>query len=192
MGVSERQAWRILAAYRKEGAAALAHENHSRKPRNAVSGTEADAVVMLASTDYAGANHTHLSELLRDREGIDLSRQTVPPHPDEGRHPQPREATSSPAPGAPHRVPQAGMLVQIDGSHHPWLEERGPRFVLLPAVDYATGIVVNAVFRPEEDTRGYFILMRGLIKRWGVPLALYCDRHGTFRFSGRPRHISRR
>ena len=45
-------------------------------------------------------------------------------------------------------MPQAGMLLQTDGSHHPWLEERGPRFVLLLAVDDATGIVANAVFRP--------------------------------------------
>ena len=44
--------------------------------------------------------------------------------------------------------------MQIDGSHHPWLEERGPRFVLLLAVDDATGIVANAVFRPEENTPG--------------------------------------
>ena len=189
IGVSERHAWRILAAYRKEGAAALAHGNRSRKPHNAVSYTEADAVVKLARTDYAGANHTHLSELLRDREGIDLSRQTVHrilaragiPSPRRRRPPQHRVRHQ--------RMPQAGMLVQIDGSHHPWLEERGPRFVLLLAVDDATGIVVNAVFRPEEDTRGYFILLQGLIERWGVPLALYSDRHGTFRFSGRPRHI---
>ncbi len=181
--------WRILAAYRRAGAAALAHGNRSRKPHNAVSDIEADAVVMLASTDYAGANHTHLSELLRDREGIDLSRQTIHriltrsgiPSPRRRRPPQHRVRRQ--------RMPQPGMLVQIDGSHHPWLEERGPRFVLLLAVDDATGIVANAVFRPEEDTRGYFILMRGLIKRWGVPLTLYCDRHGTFRFSGRPRHI---
>jgi len=34
MGVSERQGWRILAAYRKEGAAALAHGNRSRTPTN--------------------------------------------------------------------------------------------------------------------------------------------------------------
>ena len=33
--------------------------------------------MQLASTTYAGANHTHLTELLRDREGIDLSRPTV-------------------------------------------------------------------------------------------------------------------
>ena len=74
LGVSERHAWRILAAYRREGAAALAHSNRGRRPRDAVSDDEAAAVVQLASITYAGANHTHLSELLRDREGIDLSR----------------------------------------------------------------------------------------------------------------------
>ena len=77
--VSERHAWRLLAAYRREGTAALAHGNRGRKPRNAVSDGEANSVVQLASTTYAGANHTHLTELLRDREGIDLGRPTVRP-----------------------------------------------------------------------------------------------------------------
>ena len=83
------------------------------------------------------------------------------------------------------------MLVQVDGSHYPRLEERGPRFVLLLAVDDATGMVANAVFRQAEDTRGYFILMDGLIRRWGIHLALYTDRHGVFKFNGRPRHVPR-
>ena len=34
-------------------------------------------VVQLARTRYAGTNHTHLTELLMEREGIDLSRSTV-------------------------------------------------------------------------------------------------------------------
>ncbi len=79
------------------------------------------------------------------------------------------------------------MLVQIDGSLHRWLDEDGPQFTLLLAVDDATSAVANAVFSPEEDTRGYFILMRGLIERWGLPIALYSDRHGVFKFSGKPR-----
>ena len=37
LGMSERHAWRILAAYRKAGAAALAHGNRGRLPSNAVS-----------------------------------------------------------------------------------------------------------------------------------------------------------
>ncbi len=35
MGVSERHEWRLLAAYRKEGAAALVHKNRGRIPSNA-------------------------------------------------------------------------------------------------------------------------------------------------------------
>ena len=62
------------------------------------------------------------------------------------------------------RMAQEGMLLQIDGSHHRWLGEQGPRFVLLLAVDDATGTVPDALFSQEEDTRGYFLLMEGLIR----------------------------
>jgi hypothetical protein len=68
----------------------------------------------------------------------------------------------------------------MDGSHHPWLEDRGPRLVLLAAVDDATGEVLAAVFREEEDAHGYFLLLRRLIRRYGVPVAAYTDRHGLF------------
>ena len=77
LGVSERHARRLLNAYRRDGASALAHGNRGRQPHNAVLASEAAAVVRLASTEYAGTNHTHLTELLREREGINLSRPTV-------------------------------------------------------------------------------------------------------------------
>ena len=76
-GISERQLRRILAAYRREGAAALSHGNRGRQPRNTIPEEITDAVVILASEKYAGFNHSHLSEVLAEREGIDLSRQTV-------------------------------------------------------------------------------------------------------------------
>ena len=77
MGVSERDTKRLLAAYRKVDPVALAHGNRGRRPHNAVPEAAAAAVVRLAGNGYAGANHTHLTELLREREGIDLSRPTV-------------------------------------------------------------------------------------------------------------------
>ena len=83
------------------------------------------------------------------------------------------------------RMPQEGMLVQIDGSHHSWLEDRGPKLVLLLAVDDATGTVAQAVFRSSEDTRGYLTLLEGLIRQWGIPLALYSDRHSAFKYNAR-------
>jgi predicted DNA-binding protein (UPF0251 family) len=62
LGVSQRQMWRILAAYRKEGAAALAHGNRGRPPANALSQVTRDRVILLARTSYPGVNDTHLDE----------------------------------------------------------------------------------------------------------------------------------
>ena len=75
--------------------------------------------------------------------------------------------------------------MQIDGSHHPWLEERGPKLVLLLAVDDATGVVAQAVFHTGEDTRGYLVMLEGLVRQWGIPLALYSDRHAAFKYNAR-------
>ena len=77
MGVSTRHTRRLLAAYRKEGAAALAHGNRGRRPSNITSETTRSRVIHLARTRYSGANHTHLSELLREHEGIDIGRTTL-------------------------------------------------------------------------------------------------------------------
>ena len=152
LGVSPRHARRMLSAYREQGAAALAHGNRGRRPHNATSPAEAAAVVELATGHYEGANHTHFTELLSEREGIDLSRPTVRRILTKAGIGSPRSRRSPQHRFRRQRMPQAGMLVQLDGSHHAWLEDRGPKFALLLAVDDATGAVDNAVFRASEDT----------------------------------------
>ena len=179
LGVSERHAWRILAAYRKEGAAALAHGNRGRVPPNTTLAWVQKRVVDIVQKRYRGINHTHLTELLEEREGIVLSRSTV-------RRLLLREGLSSPRYRRSRhryrrqRMPQEGMLLQVDGSHHAWLEERGPVLTLLLAVDDATGTVPYALFREQEDTQGYLLLMRSIVQCRGIPLALYSDRHSVF------------
>ena len=74
MGVSERHGWRILAAYRKEGAAALAHGNRGRTPANVTPLAIREQVVTMAKGRYSGVNHTHLAELLVERESAIPSR----------------------------------------------------------------------------------------------------------------------
>ena len=72
MGVSPRHTRRILADYREKGPIAVAHGHRGRRPSNATSEAVATAVVHLAHTRYSGTNHTHLSELLSERDGIDI------------------------------------------------------------------------------------------------------------------------
>ena len=189
MGISERHTKRLLAAYRRDGPAALAHGNRGRRPHNAVPEAAAAAVVKLASNGYAGANHTHLTELLRERESIDLSRPTVRRILTKAGIGSPRRRRSQQHRFRRRRMPQEGMLVQIDGSNHPWLEDRGPKLTLLIAVDDATGTVAQAVFRTSEDTRGYLVLLEGLIRQWAIPLALYSDRHAAFKYNARQKPV---
>ena len=94
-------------------------------------------------------------------------------------------------------MPREGMLIQVDGSYHRWLWKDGPQFTLLLAIDDATGIVVNALFCELENTHSYFSLLDGLIRRCGIPIALYSDRHAVFKYTppseaaGAPTQFSR-
>ncbi len=56
-------------------------------------------------------------------------------------------------------TPQEGQLWQIDASPHDRLEGRGPRLTLVAAIDDATGTTLEALFRGQEDSQGYILLM---------------------------------
>ena len=186
MGVTSRHTRRILAAYRERGAAALAPGHRGRRSVNATPEALVVDVAHLARTRYAGVNHTHLAELLAEREGIHIGRTTL-------RRVLLDAGLSSPRRRRPpkHRVrrqrmPQEGMLIQMDGSHHPWFGDQAPPFTLLIAVDDATGQVVSAWFCEHEDARSYFLLIRALVEHRGVPVALYTDRHAVFKHTPGP------
>jgi transposase len=179
MGVSERQAWRLLAAYRKEGLAALAHGNRGRKPAHTTKEETKRKVLELALGRYSGFNHSHFTEKLEEPEGINLSRSTVRRILATGGLRSPRKRRAPKHRSRRERRSQEGMMLQIDGSPHDWLQGRGPQLTLVGAIDDATG-TVHALFREAEDAHGYFLLLREIIKGKGVPLALYSDRHGIF------------
>jgi transposase len=180
VGLSIRQLRRLRQAYRRRGVRSLVHGNRGRPSSRRVSAAICERVIRLARTTYVGVNHRHLTELLAEREDLRLSHPTV--HrilraaglrsPRRRRPPKYRQRRE--------RMPRAGMLVQMDGSHHPWLQDRGPAFVLLHAIDDATGTVLGAVFREHEDAAGYLLLLRQVAATHGLPLAVYTDHHGIF------------
>ncbi len=181
--LSSRQLWRILAAYRKEGAAALAHGNRGRKPPNALEHSLKVKVVELACSTYAGFNTQHFTELLVEREDIFLSRSSVRNILLGSGIRSPRKRRAPKHRSRRERYPKEGMLLQIDGSPHAWLEGRGPYLTLIGAIDDATGKVPYALFQEQENTRGYFLMLREITLNYGIPLALYHDRHSIFEIS---------
>lgn len=73
-----------------------------------------------------------------------------------------------------------GELVQIDGSHHDWFEQRAPKCCLIAFIDDATGQVLSARFFDTETTQGYLGLVYEHASTHGLPGAFYSDRHSIF------------
>ena len=185
LDLSLRHVRRILAAYRKEGAAALAHGNRGRKPHHALDSSLMKQVLELAQSTYAGCNNQHFTELLAEREGIALSRSSVRRILLKAGIKSPRKRQPPKHRSRRERYPQEGMLLQTDGSRHDWLEGRGPYLTLVGAIDDATGEVPRGLFREQEDAQGYSLLLRQIVASHGIPMALYHDRHGIFERSKR-------
>ena len=185
LDLSLRHVRKILAAYRKEGAVALAHGNRGRKPHHALDESLRKQVLELAQPTYAGCNTQHFTELLAEREGIALSRSSVRRILLEVGIRSPRKRRPPKHRSRRERYPQEGMLLQIDGSRHDWLGGRGPYLTLVGAIDDATGEVPYGLFREQEDAQGYSLLLREIVGSYGIPMALYHDRHGIFERSKR-------
>lgn len=183
--VSERHLLRLKKGFREEGPAALAHGNRGRRPAHAIEEGLRRNVIELATSVYAGYNHSHLQEQLEEEHALKLSRRSVSRILTAAglRSPRKRRArkhrTRRPA------MPRTGMMLQVDGSRHDWLEGRGPQLVLIGAVDDATGDLVHALFREQEDAAGYLTLLRETVRRRGVPISWYSDRHSIFSRNGK-------
>jgi transposase len=180
LAISPRQVKRLKARYRLGSAAALAHASRGRpSPRRLPERVRA-RILHLARTRYAGFNDHHLCEKLREVDGLSLGRETL------------RRLLRSAGLGSPRkrRAPthrqrrlaraREGEMLLLDGSLHNWLEDRGPQLTLLGFLDDATRKVPVAEFFPTEDARGYFRLLQRVLRRYGVPLSFYGDRHGIF------------
>ena len=76
-------------------------------------------------------------------------------------------------------------MIQIDGSYHGWLEERGPKACLLLFVDDATSAAVAARFVDRENYFAYGALCKSYFKSSGTPVAFYSEKFSVFRVNSR-------
>ncbi len=70
-------------------------------------------------------------------------------------------------------------MVQMDGSHHDWLEGRGPELVLIGYID-ATNEVFGR-FYDHEGTMPAMDSFQRYVRKYGLPMSVYLDRHTTYK-----------
>jgi transposase len=180
LNLTPRHVKRLKSRLRQGGEAALAHASRGRPSPRRLPDRVRDRILQLARTTYAGFNDHHLCEKLVEQEGFSLGRETL------------RRLLRSAGIGSPRqrRAPthrqrrlaraREGEMLLLDASLHRWLEDRGPQLTLLAFLDDATRKVLVAEFFPTEDARGYFRLLHRLLRRFGVPISFYGDRHSVF------------
>jgi len=180
LGLSLRQIWRLVARYREKGATGLLHGNRDRAAHNRTEEKVRAEIQRLAEEDYRDYNDSHFTEELAEAHGIVVSRSTVRRMRREMGQKSPRKHRSARHRKRRERRAKDGMLLQADGSRHDWLEGRGPWLTLIGYIDDASGEVSGAVFREAEDAAGYFMGLKEICLKVGIPAGVYADRHTIF------------
>jgi transposase len=178
MEVSYRQAKRIYRRYRQKGAAGLKHRSAGRVSNRATTRKIRTRVLALVREKYGGEvgarfGPTLAAEHLASEDDVTVDHETL------RRWLLAAGLWSRARKRSPHRRRRErkahfGELVQLDGSFHPWFEDRGPHSCLLTMVDDATGKTVGR-FGAQETIWAAVEVLRAWIDRYGIPQALYTD-----------------
>ena len=181
IGVGRRQIYRLLQAFRADGANGLISRKRGGPSNRALGSVFRETVLAIVRERYADFGPTLAAEKLSELHGLDLGVETlrqwmigaglwVRRKDRLKRIHQPRA-----------RRDCLGELVQIDGSEHWWFEDRGPQCTLLVYVDDATSRLMHLKFVETESTFDYFQATREYLEAYGKPVAFYSDKHGVFR-----------
>lgn len=178
LGKSSETLRRYCRAFEREGVLFVKHGNSGKTPWNKTPQEVQQQIEGLIRTRYFDVNACHLKELLSKNHGLEIGRDFLrrtllrmgllkKAH---GRRRKPRMRRD--------RMPQRGLMIQMDGSPHPWFGDI--KTCLIAAIDDATSEILYGEFFPVEDTLSCMKVVQKLIEKFGLFSVLYVDRAGIF------------
>lgn len=178
----QRQIIRIKKRFVAQGAAGLVHGNRGRTSRRRIGDEVRESVLKVYEEVYYDFNFSHFAECLNEREGIGISRSSVVRIlKDEGIRSKKSVRRRPKLHRSRPRKEAAGMLWQTDATSFEWFGRGNGRATLHAYIDDATGIVTGACFTENECIAGYVAALGMGIEGYGLPMAIYSDRHMIFR-----------
>ena len=179
--ISERHFRRLLRKYRRDGPEGIISGHRGKPSNNRMCPEKREAIIEKLQTEYADFGPTMASEKLEEREGLEVSKETVRQIMiQEGLH-KPKKRKIERIRQMRERRQHRGELVQIDGSYHAWLEDRAGKACLILFVDDATSEILAGEFVEHESFFAYARVCRDYFCQHGLPEVFYSDRHGIFR-----------
>ncbi|MBP6986618.1 MAG: ISNCY family transposase [Alphaproteobacteria bacterium] len=187
LNLSDRQVRRIVRRVRQEGERGVIHRSRGCKGRRRVFKALRDRILRLYQERYKGFGPLLASEKLWELDHIKISDETLRLwliaeglwHVDKRRKVKERSWRA--------RKERFGQMVQMDGSHHTWLEDRGPKLVLMGFIDDATSDF-DGMFFDYEGTKPAMGALKSYAKKNGLPMQLYLDKHSTYKSNSKKRY----
>lgn len=179
LSISYRQCGRRFGRYREEGASGLVHRLRGSISNRSLADEIRQLIAGLYSDLYKDFGPVLFTEKLHSVHGIKADHETIRRllikeglwqvvRQRKKRHRAWRE-----------RRAHFGEMVQMDGSHHRWFEDRGEKCCLMVMIDDATSVRMSLMSK-EETTEAAMRLLWMWIERYGVPKALYTDKKNVF------------
>lgn len=181
LGLSERHVRRLVRSVREFGDGGIVHRGRGRPSNRRLPERVRTRVLKAYRKKYRDFGPTLAAEKLLELDGFRVSRETL------------RQWLLSAGLWTKRRKHRGhrrwrtrkecfGEMVQMDGSHHAWLEDRGPQLVLMGYSDDATGIV-HGQFYDYEGTLPALDSFKRYVRKYGLPLSIYLDKHTTYKSS---------
>ncbi len=189
IGVSRRQMTRLVADFRQNGALGLISKKRGKPSNRKFPDGFRDYVVEIVRQNYHDFGPTLALEKLIEHHDVSVSKETLRKWMIEtglwiSRKEQSKRQIHQPR----LRRECFGEMIQIDGSHHRWFEDRGPRCALLVYIDDATSKIVHLRFCKTENAFDYFHATKTYLREYGKPMIFYSDKHSVFR----THHVSKK
>jgi hypothetical protein len=179
LGISYRQASRMLARFKADGDAGLAHRSRGKPSTNRAPDATKQAILDLYRDRYDGFGPTLAAEKISECEQIPVNHETLRLWLIAAGLWKPKRTRRSGHNPWRKRKNHFGELVQMDGSIHAWFEDRGETCFLMSMVDDATG-KSRFLFSKEETTQAAMALLESWVRAYGIPAALYVDRKTVY------------
>jgi Homeodomain-like domain len=177
LGLTPRHIRRLIKRVAQAGDPGLVHRGRGKPSNRRIPEPVKAKALRLYAQRYGDFGPTLATEKLAACHGITLSAETMRGWlRDTGldhftRRKRPHRAWRE-------RKAHVGELVQLDGSHHDWFEGRGARCVLMAYIDDASSRVY-ARFYAYEGTIPAMDSVQRYVQQYGIPLAIYADKHTT-------------
>ena len=181
--LSVRQVRRLEDKLQDQGERGLIHGLRGRRSHRKIAEKIREKIIGLYDKNYYDFGPTLACEKLWERNGIRISDETL-------RHWLIKKGVWKINKRKRFRCwrerrARFGEMVQMDGSHHAWFEDRRDKCVLMGYIDDATG-KKRGWFYEYEGTLPAMDSLKRYIRLYGIPISVYLDRYSAYKGQGKP------